>query len=109
MAEIAPNASGEMMATKYESTASMSSEAYDLLDCFADEIGDLVFSIASQIAEKRITASGGSPVIGVDDMKTAVEMLTRAVKKAQEAGEFPEDKLNEFTGMLDCFKNSSGE
>ena len=68
----APNDSG---------TSVISSEAYDLLDCFVFGIDDLVYEIAAMIAaRKNQKTQDGTIEIELNDVKEAAELVFESIR-----------------------------
>jgi hypothetical protein len=64
---------------------SMSSEAYDLLDCFVDEFNDVIWEIAEKIArEKSNGGDTGSPVaIEESHVRDAASLVSKAIENSR--------------------------
>ncbi len=89
------------MATK-ELSSEMTGEAYDLLDCFASGIDDLVYKIAEGIAASNGQRSAeGTISITAADVKQAADSVFNAIK-AQAGKGIPESVASEIQSMHEC-------
>lgn len=91
------------MTTANESQKSvMTSEAYDLLDCFVAGLDDVIYEIAEGIArEKGRVSSDGTVEIQKDDIRDAAELALNAIR--DQAGKaIPKGAAEQIERMHGC-------
>jgi hypothetical protein len=83
----------------------ISSEAYDLLDCFVNGLDKLVYEIAAEIARARITGgSNAGPVkIAAEDVVEAGKRVIDAVKEQIKRAGGPSDLAAAISDAERCF------
>lgn len=81
-----------------ESTT-INSEAFELLECFAGGLDELVLKLAENIAAKRQTANNEVEV-GVADIQSAAQQLVKILQTS----DLPDEIRTDLDVMLSCFK-----
>jgi hypothetical protein len=91
-----------MATANHSKNSEMTSEAYDLLDCFVQGLDDVIYEIAETIAREKVqTSSTGTVEIRRDDVKEAALALFRAIR--EEAGKsLPAHVARHLEEMHDC-------
>ena len=77
--------------------SNFTSNALDLLDCFANEFDEVVGRMAESVAKKR-TAAGTEVTITADDISAAADTLAKAMK----ASSLSPDVKQDVDLMLEC-------
>lgn len=91
-----------MATTKELNSSEMTGEAYELLDCFASGIDDLVYKIAEGIAaSKEQRSPEGAISITAADVKQAAESIFNAIS-AQAGKSIPQSVASEIQSMHEC-------
>jgi hypothetical protein len=86
------------MATLDENSSLLSSEAFDVLDCFVAGLDDVVYKIAERVARKRSGAGDDEPVtIVVDDIREAAKRLFVALRSQPD---FPNDLVDRMERLF---------
>ncbi len=89
--------------------SSISNNAYELLDCFAGGVDNLVYDISEKLARERnpaVVASGKPVPIEVEDIQTAGRMVVRALKNLVASGDIPAEVESEIDEMKNCLEES---
>ncbi len=82
-------------------TSTLSSEAYDLIQCFYDGVDRMVYSVAESIARKRSGVAAPHVVqIEEEDVRQAGEQVLAALRRAGAP-----DLLNAIGEMDDCMSS----
>lgn len=86
--------------------SSLSSEAFEMLDCFVAGLDDVVFSLAEQIARERHPGiAHDAPVaVEVEDVKQAARTVIQGVRNAIKGGKLPASFESVVQEMQDCFE-----
>ncbi len=86
---------------KSPDSASIASDAMQLLDCFDGQVGEVVYGIAEEFAKER---SGHRPIeISSGDVRKAGELVIAGLQKMVEMGKLPAGFVPQLDGMRDCF------
>lgn len=80
----------------------MSSEAYDLLNCFVSGLDDIIYEIAEGIASaKNKRTSAGTVQIDKDDVRAAAQIVFEAIR--DQAGKaIPQVVAEQIEQMHQC-------
>jgi hypothetical protein len=91
------------MATAKEARNSeMTSEAFDLLDCFVSGLDDVIYNIAEKISEEKgQVRQDGTIEIKGEDVKRAATIVFDAIRE-QAGKSIPEAAVKEIESMHDC-------
>jgi len=87
-----------------ETETSMSSEAYELINCFYDGIDDAVRTLAERYAlEERSIDSTGVILIEKQHVKKAGCAIVDALKNLIDSDKLPAELATKFGCMTSCF------
>jgi hypothetical protein len=89
------------MPTTSSDSSTISSEALDLLDCFADGFDDVVYELAELEATKR-TGARGSEIIAAD-----MECAANHIVQAMSHSDLPDEVKAMLSSMLQCFSSKA--
>ena len=85
-----------------KTTSEMTSEAYDLLDCFVSGLDDVIYEIAEAIASnKGQVTEDGTVEICQDDVKEAAQSVFMAIRE-QAGKSIPEAVRQQIEEMHEC-------
>ena len=94
------------MATDVNSTnISLSEEAYEVLDCFSEELGETVLRLASWIAQMRSKAGGqegGQVIVERGDVEDASNRVIQSIEQAIKDGHLPKELMPVIEGTKKC-------
>jgi len=80
----------------------ISAEASDLLDCFSEELAEVVRDIAEDFARERVKGTNQPVEIRSGDIQRAGKTVLDHLRKAVDRGELPEHWQEAIGGMTDC-------
>lgn len=81
--------------------STMTSEAYDLLDCFVSGLDEVIYEIAESLANSKGQIVDGIIEISQDDVKEAANRVFNAIR--ERAGkEIPQSVAQQIEGMHEC-------
>ncbi len=90
------------MPTTHESkNSSMTSRAYDLLDCFVAGLDDVIYEIAEAIAKSKGHVIEGVVEINDEDVKEAAESVFKAIRE-QAGKSIPAVEASQIDEMHEC-------
>lgn len=90
------------MSTANESrNSSMTSEAYDLLDCFVAGLDEVIYEIAESRAMAKGQEKDGVVEITKDDVREAAEIVFDAIQKHAGTA-IPQERADEIEKMHQC-------
>ena len=83
----------------------ISSEAYDLLNCFVGGLDKLVYGIAADVARKRTSEPGGAAPVQIEeqDVVQAGKLVIDVVKELIQKGELRGDLADIVNDAEKCF------
>lgn len=98
------------MATAQKSGAqaetTLTTEAYELLDCFTMELAEIVFEIAAAEARKESAVGHAEPRrpvdVSIDHIRMAAEAVIAVLSKSAAAGDLPEHMAAEIGLISQC-------
>jgi hypothetical protein len=94
------------MATEVDSAnVSLSEEAYEVLGCLSEELGETVLRLASWIAQMRRKASGqesGQVIVERGDVEDASQRVIQSIEQAIRDGHLPKELLPVIEGTKKC-------
>ena len=98
-----------------QSNATLSSEAYDLLDCFVMGLDSVVYEIAEDLAkhrrqdEKGGLADSSLPIqIEAQDVRKAADFVVEQLKQLIKDNKLPRHVADAVADMENCFRSQTG-